>query len=196
MSFKQSIVSFALIMALGVGGYSLVQKGIYPVAIVHLSVVTARQVAQDSRVAYTYFQNVLRSSGNDPSALDTPESQLEIKRATLERLIFDKIIYRELDLRVKEDFTEIANKNIDQYISSNQNVEEGARLLYGLELPDFRDRILLPQAYREILEGRMFLGNQQFGDWLKNSGTNVRVFILSPGMQWIDGSVKINSEGE
>ena len=196
MSFNRALIAFMLLMAFGISSHSFVGRGIYPVAVVNFDVVTAKQVAEDSRVAYTYFQNTLRAYGNDPSTLDTAESQLEIKRATLEKLILDKIIYQELRQRVKDDFYAIANQNIDKYVADNQNVTQGAKLLYGLELPDFRNRVLLPQAYREILEGRMFLNNEQFDEWLKDSGSSAQVFILSPELQWVDGSVKVRSDSE
>lgn len=193
MSFKRAVIIFFLFMGFGVTGYSLVRRGIYPVAVVNFDVVTAKDVNENSSIAYTYFQNMLRAYGNDPATLDTAESQLEIRRATLEKLILDKIIYHELTSRINEDFREIARKNIDQYIENNNNVREGAKLLYGLELSDFKERILLPQAYREILEGRMFLKNEQFDEWLKDSGLNARVLILSPNLQWVEGSVKVRS---
>ena len=64
--------------------------------------------------------------------------------------------------------------------------------MYGLEWPDFKERVLLPQAYREILEGRMFLNNENFNDWLAKERASARVIVFMPGLKWENGSIKTN----
>src|SRR3989338_1674331 len=160
MQFKTSLVVFFILMSSGAGSYLAVRNGIYPVAAVNFNLITAKSLRANSFAVYRYYQNAFLSSGADPGQLDTIESQKEIRRATLEKLIADSLVLKELQLRLKNEFREIAEDNINKYISNNKNVEQGAKLLYGLNLSDFRSQVLLPQAHREILEGLMFLNNE------------------------------------
>jgi len=190
MSFKSSIILFIVFMLVGLGSYIFANQGLYPAAIVNLDIVTVKTAEENFFTSNTYYKNALLLYGNDPEVLDSPESQLEIKRATLDKLIIDIIIYNELN-KIEEDFYPIANRNIKEFVNKNNNVEEGAKLLYGLDLDEFKKRVLLPQAYREILEGRMFLNNKNFNEWLKNSKANAAVFILLPDLEWTKDGVKI-----
>ena len=85
----------------------------------------------------------------------------------------------------------IADKNVEQYIQNNANISEGAEKIYGLNLADFKSQVLMPQAYKEILQGRMFLNKENFDEWLKNKKSAVRIIILSPDLQWDGSSVKL-----
>jgi hypothetical protein len=192
MSFKKSIAIFALMMSVGIGSYFMVRERLYPAAVVNLGIITEKEVGRDSWAAYNYFKNNLLVSGTDPTVLDTPEYQVEIRRAALDKLISDSLIYKELSSRFKNDFIDAAERNVGQFISSNENLEMGAKILYGLDLPEFKERILLPQAYREILEGRMFLADEDFENWLTTARSEAKVLIISPIFSWEDGRVVIN----
>jgi hypothetical protein len=192
MSFKKSIAIFALMMSVGIGSYFMVRERLYPAAVVNLGIITEKEVGRDSLAAYNYFKNNLLVSGTDPTVLDTPEYQVEIRRAALDKLISDSLIYKELSSRFKNDFIDAAERNVGQFISSNENLEMGAKILYGLDLPEFKERILLPQAYREILEGRMFLADEDFENWLTTARSEAKVLIISPIFSWEDGRVVIN----
>lgn len=148
---------------------------------------------KDSAAAYSYLRNTILVSGNDPAVVDLPESQLEIRRATLDKLITDSLIYNELKLRFGNEFQAIAERNIGQYIGDNENIENGAKTLYGLDLLEFKKRVLMPQAYREILEGRMYLNNEDFSEWLESARANASVYILTPDLQWEDGEVSLRN---
>jgi len=192
MPFRTSIILFVIFMLSGTGSYFAVQNGWYPIALVNFDIITKKSVEKDSAAAFRYFQNALLTSGSDPGQLERPESKKEIRRAVLDKLIADSLIYQELQSKFPREFQGIAEKNINQFIQDNDNVEQGAKLLYGLEWPDFKERVLLPQAYREILEGRMFLNNENFNDWLAKERASARVIVFMPGLKWENGSIKTN----
>ncbi len=193
MSFNKSLFLFLMIMAAGIGSYFSVRDGRYPVAIVNFDFIAAKTMEKDSAAAYSYLRNTILVSGNDPAVVDLPESQLEIRRATLDKLITDSLIYNELKLRFGNEFQAIAERNIGQYIGDNENIENGAKTLYGLDLLEFKKRVLMPQAYREILEGRMYLNNEDFSEWLESARANASVYILTPDLQWEDGEVSLRN---
>ena len=192
MTYKHAVIAFAIIMASGIGAYRAVKNGAYPVAFVDFNLITEKEVRKDFAAAYKYFQNALLVSGSDPRALETLEAHKEIRRAALDKLIADRLIYNELEARLNNEFKAIADKNIEQYIQNNKNISEGAEKIYGLSLADFKGQVLMPQAYKEILQGRMFLNKENFDEWLKNKKSTVRIIILSPDLQWDGSSVKLH----
>ena len=191
MSYKISLISFVFLMSAGLGSYFAIRNGFYPVAFVDFNLITKKQIQKDFAAAYKYFQNALLVSGSDPRSLETLEARREIRRATLDKLIIDELVYEELEVRTNDDFKSIAEKNVEQYIQNNANISEGAEKIYGLNLADFKSQVLMPQAYKEILEGRMFLTKENFDEWLKNKKSSVRVIILSPDLKWDGSSVKL-----
>jgi hypothetical protein len=192
MQFKTSIIIFFILMSIGAGSYVAAKKGFYPVASVDLNLISAKSFQENSSAAYRYFQNALFVSGSDPHVLETLEAHREIRRATLDKLITDELIYGELQVRIKDDFQSIAEKNVEQYIQNNKNISEGAEKIYGLNLADFKSQVLMPEAYKEILQGRMFLNKENFDEWLKNKKSGARIIILSPDLQWNGSSVKLS----
>lgn len=194
MSFKHALLVLSLFIAMGVGSYFLVQSGLYPAALVDFDIITVKGVEKDSLAAYHYFQNALLVYGSDPRLLETYQSKQEIKRAALDKLVSDSLIYKELKKRLKkEDFKSLAERKIQQLIQDNQNIGEAAKKLYGLEFIEFRERVLLPQAYREVLEDRMFLNGEDFNEWLGNEKSAANVIILAPDLQWEENQVKLRS---
>jgi len=189
MTYKNSLVLFAIFMAAGFGGYLALQNGFYPAAIVNFNFISAQEMNKTYFVAYRYFQNVLLSSGKDVKELEKRETRVELRRATVNKLITDSLIYQELKRRIPGEFNAIAEKNINEYIKNNADLEKGAKLLYGIDFSDFKEQILLPQAYQEILEGRMFLNNESFNDWLAKERSQAKIFILLPDLKWEKESI-------
>ena len=188
MSFRNSIILFVVFMGIGLGSLISVRNGIYPVAVVNSDVITMKSIDKSFSAAYTYYQNALLVYGRDPNELKTTESLMEIKRATLDKLVVDSLILMELKKRVNsQEYTAIAEKNIQNVLDSNQGIEDASKKLYGLDFPDFRQMVLEPQAYREILQGRMFLNNENFDEWLKKARADAFVVILSPSLKWEKG---------
>lgn len=191
MSFRTSILVFFLLISAGLGSYFALQRGWYPVAIVNFDFITKKDLAEDSVTAYQYFKKDFLARGSDARILDTPESRQEIHRAVLDNLIANALVYQELNRRLKNEYQVIAENKIEEAIKNNVNLEAGVKAIYGLDFPEFKKRVLLPQAYQEILEGRMFLNNENFSEWLNDSRASANVIILLPNLQWQDSSVKL-----
>ena len=64
-----------------------------------------------------------------------------------------------------------------------------ALTLYGLTSEGARRYLLVPQAEREILEGRLFLEQQELDAWLLAAKQAARVTLLIPGFSWNNGGV-------
>lgn len=85
-----------------------------------------------------------------------------MKSADLERLVDNKI----------------------RSIKQDENMQKAAAILYGFSYDIFKEKILEPMAKKEILEGRLYLKNENIDDYLKKIKAKSRVIILLPGFNW------------
>ena len=180
-------------MVFGVVSHKLVQDGRYPIASVHFNIITARELHNDFGAAFNYFQRAALTYGSNPAILNTASAKQEIQRATLEKIIVDSLIFKELRKRVPEsEYQEVADRKISQFLEANPKTQEAAKTLYNLSLEDFKERILLPQSYKEILQGRMTLDGTDFNNWLQNAKSDAKVAIFYPNLKWEEGQLKLN----
>ncbi len=185
MSLKKSIFIFSIIMATGITASAIVRNGGYPVAMVNYRFISETTLQKSTETAYGYLQNILSLSGADPEKLNAPDSYRELKREALDDLISRELIRQELGKRMSDGERDtIAARNIAQLLEGNIKLEEGVEKLYGLTMEEFKARLLMPQAYSEILEGRMNLNNEDFSIWLMSARKNSSVAIFYPGFSW------------
>lgn len=168
---------------------------LYPVLIVNSRFVSARDFDNAFAAASNYYERAAdldKSRGLNP--VINPQSQKsEIKRAILDSLIEDSLIEEELQKRIKKnDLEAMVVKNIDNALKDNalklSDIEKEVEVIYGVSLRDFKKTALAPQAKREILEGRLLLGDNTksdvLGQWLQNAKAKAKIFILLPGFEW------------
>ena len=89
-----------------------------------------------------------------------------------------------------------SDKKIVYKFNIERNIDEpalkhAAENLYGMTLVDFNEMILIPQARREILEGRLYLEKQNLDDWLAQALGSARVTILTPEFIWDNNKVAL-----
>ena len=179
-------------MVFGVAAYITLHNGRYPISIVNSHIITASTVEKNFGASLTYLQNAALVYRSNPALLETAEARGEIKRATLDKLISDALILSELKKRVPgAEIDAIADTKINQFLSDNSDIEKAAQTLYGLSLAEFRSRVLLPQAYQEILEGRMFLAKEDFAAWLSETKQSARVFVFISDLEWTGEQISI-----
>jgi len=142
MTYKQSIALFTAFIMGGLGILGLTRQGFYPVAIVGFDVITARSLEKDFSSAYIYYQKAAATYGANPELIAQPESRLEIKRAALDNLILNAMIYQEINFRLKGDLGKIAEQKLAQF-ENNVNLKESAKTLYGLEFSYFKKQVFI-----------------------------------------------------
>ncbi len=185
MPLPKAFVIFFALLACGVITYVVAHNNLYPIAIVNLRFITAHTMEKDFRAANRYFYNVLLTYGQktDPNVLEQETSQKEIRRAALEKLIIDILIYKEAQHRIGNTLNtltdEMIRKNIDL-----ATISQAAEKLYGLTIEEFKSEILDSEARREILQNTMSTQKEDYNAWLKNAKRQAKVIILLPGFKW------------
>ncbi len=175
------------IAALIIGGIYLILSRSYPAAIVNYQIIAVRDFYADYRASMTYYKNALDVyNEKDFAALESGEVKLEIQRAVLESLIEDILIDKELKSQIGfVELKKIVNRKIEESVGG-QKIQEAVETLYGLSFEEFRERVLVPQAKREILEGRLFLQNPPVApdEFLRKLKSKARVLIFLPDFEW------------
>lgn len=183
---KKWIVFFILFLVFGI--VYLIAAESYPVAIVNSRPISKKILNDDFTIALHYYRQIAniydRSSAG---SLKNGDSQKEIERAVLDKLIEQMLIREELERRItKSDLNTIITAKIDNAINNSKVDDKEAQAAYGVSVADFKDKILEPQARREILEGRIILENEAgtLDIWLDNAKQKAIVLILEPGFSW------------
>ncbi len=176
------------IAALFIGGVYFILSRSYPLAIVDYQIIAAGDFYANYRASITYYKNALDVyNEKDSAALESDEIRLEIQRAVIDGLVEDILIAQELKSQIgSAELDKITDRKIEEIISGRK-IREAVEKLYGLSFEEFKERVLVPQAKREILEGRLFLQNPLVGgldERLKEIKSKARILIFLPGFKW------------
>jgi hypothetical protein len=157
---------------------------------VNWSFISQSEIDDYYNMSHNYL--VLASTSNsDLQTLAATSTQKDIKRAVIEKLIENKLIYAEAQKRVGNDLKEIANQKIQNALKTI-DINDAVNKMFGISIENYTEEELLPDAYKEILQGRMDASGEDFNNWLENAKNNAHVFILIPGYYWDGKSVKIS----
>ena len=183
-------IFFIALLAFGLFGAYLVSIGYYPVAFAGGQFITARQFHDTYGAASIYSETYLETyyPTSTPEDLDDKASLLQA--AVLDQLIEEAIVSQELHKEVGSDFDVLVSEKVNKFDSSD-NLRSAADQLFGLSYDDFKDRVLVPQAEREVMEGRLFLKGQTFDPWLSSVKKSKRVLIFSSRFGWDGNKVKV-----
>lgn len=172
-------------MAAGLLVYFASIQGWYPIAIANSRIITARTLVRQTSAANQYYTTVLKIQNLPAESLD------EIKRAALDKLIENALIYSEL-LEKESRANQLVSARLDQLNLDKQKIGEVSVALYGLSFSEFRDMVLLPEARKEILVDRLIAGGQQdFAQWLADAKTKASVFILNNQFEWDGAKIEL-----
>lgn len=191
MKHKKYFLWFLIVLA-GASAYFYLRNNSLPAAIVNWNLITQKDVNDYYDLGLSYYSKALFAYGSDPKILNDASIQKEIKRAAIEKLIENKLIYTEAQKRAGKDLETIADQKIENVLK-NTDISEAVNTMLGSSVESYTAKELRPEAYKEILQGRMDMSQENFDKWLENAKTNAKVYILLPGYSWDGKSVKISS---
>ena len=185
MEYIRQYKMYALLIALvavGVGIFTLVTLGYYPVAVVGSSFINAHQFNRNYKAMVIYATAIEKM---DPASTTAREnfSPDKIQSLVLEDLIEQKIIAKKLAAEAGQELPELIATRVNKFENDN-GLQKAAEGLFGLSYDEFKEEVLIPQARRDILTGRLFLNGQSFDVWLKDTKKNTNVYIFSPHLKW------------
>lgn len=183
MKFKRFTVTFLSLISGGLVIYFIASQGWYPVAVVNGKFITERNVRKEYSAAARYYAE----------AFDIKQEagvfRKEIRRAVLDKLIENVLIYNELKRKLGSDMTSAVSTKLQNLNLDEAKVGEATAVLYGLTFQEFKDIILIPQATREILEVYLSEEKKDIGEWLKDARAGASVTLIAREFSWKDSQV-------
>ncbi|HUX36008.1 MAG TPA: hypothetical protein VMV71_03185 [Candidatus Paceibacterota bacterium] len=191
MKYKLYAIFF-LVIALGVAAIFFISFGYYPIAIVNGRFITAKTFVNDYAVASVYYQNILKTyekSSSTPEILTPAQIQQSVLTGLIENVLIDDGARKEIGSGLDNLVNEKVNQAVDSGASGD--IEKAVKSVYGINMNDFKNEILVPQAERDLLTGSLFLKGQKIEDWLTAAKKAGNIIILSGKFYW-DGE-NVNS---
>ncbi|MDP3947810.1 MAG: SurA N-terminal domain-containing protein [bacterium] len=186
MTRTRALIIFSLVVAGAAVVYAVV-RGAYPIAVANGTTISNETYENKYAAALSYYQSAL-ATYTDASAKFGEAERRELRRAVLEGLVEEALIHDELLRREPEELGTVVENKIAKALA-DPDFPSAARTLYGLTSGGARRYLLIPQAEREILEGRLFLENQELDAWLTAAKRSASVTLLVPGFSWKAGGV-------
>lgn len=150
----------------------------YPIVIVNNHLISARSFYKNYNAAIFYYN---RQVSNNSSTIRL--SSADIEATVLTGLVESGLIDDEVKNETGNDFDYLVRNKIARY-QSDVELQKAAVVLYGVNFDDFKNEILIPQAERDILAGRLFLKGKNMNDWLKDAKKSAHVIIFSRSFKW------------
>lgn len=188
-------IIFTILLAGGLGLVFLVSNNYYPILLVNGEPISAHRFWAVYQSAARYYQNVLttyasQSSSSLPNLLSGGSSQRQLEASVLDQLVEASLIAEGIRQEVGPEADTLVAGRIKKY-RDNANLSRAAQALYGLSYSDFEAEVLIPQAQKDIMSGRLFLKGQKIEDWLVQARTAAQVTIFSSAFSWDGKAVTI-----
>lgn len=183
-------IGFIAVVLAGAGVFYVLHNGLYPVALVNGSAISANEF---ERVATAALHFYVKSSEAVKRRTLTPEEvdtlYAEIRRGTLDKLIGERLVDVELTARLGERAHVLAEGKVDT--ASSDELRAAVPVLYGMAYADFRDMLLVPEAKVEVLKESLGRDSLDAQTWFSSARRDARVLIGLPKLIWKNGGVEI-----
>ncbi len=187
---RKRFLIFLGVMGIGLGAAFVISRGYYPIALVHGSPILRGEFVKNFILASRDYENLLKLQPAEGGNAENNLTRENIERAVLGLLIEKKLIREELRRDLGADMGPLVARKLEKF-AGDAELASAAETLYGLSLADFREEVLLPQAERDVLAGRLFLKGETFDGWLASVKQSGRITIFSSRFYWEGGEVKL-----
>ena len=185
-------ISLIILVAIGAAVFFTTNKGLYPVAIVDSKIIFAKDFRKVTESAFVFYSTAMEVYKKQELSDEDGEKLFnEIRRATLEKLIEQSIVGRELNSRLGGGVRALIDNRLKSV--ENDKLEEMAPRLYGLSAEEFKNMVLAPDAAAELLAKDFKSKNEDYTAWLSNAKKNASVTVLVSGVKWVEDRVEIKA---
>lgn len=154
----------------------------YDVATVNGASITARQFSANYRMSSFLVNNIRKAN-----ATTTLMSDNELKAIVLTELIERSLVESAVKAEVGDDLNDLVARKVEKY-ANDATLKNAALTLYGGTFEEYKQEVLIPQAERDILAGRLYLKKQTYDAWAVEAKKSAHVEIFSKDFFW-NGSV-------
>lgn len=171
--------------------FIFIKLNYYPVLMIDNNLILNKKIILNTKAVLTFYNNYKKfeesqNFKNEIKNINYEDAELIVINELIDRVF----IRQELKKRLGKDLSILVNDKINLYL--NSQLEDIGRFIYNLNKDDFINEILIPQAERDILAGRLFLENKNIDDWLKEARKNSKVVIFDFNFKWDGEKVVLN----
>lgn len=170
-----------------ISGLAAVAFGFYPIASVNGKWITQREFKTLYNANTSYMDKMKQTY---PMATSSDPSANEIEAQVLDRLIEVSLVHEAALKEMGPDMDRLVEAKLAEYGSDDQ-LYAAAQAIYGFSKDEFTGEVLVPQAERDVLSGRMFIKGEKFEDQVLDLRRNAKVTIMSPSFEWDGLKVKV-----
>jgi hypothetical protein len=160
----------------------LIQADYYPIVLVNNHPISAREFTRNYQLASMYYRNISKTYNLQNSANEMFQP-MEMRASILEQLIEAGLIHEGAEKEADGDIDSLIADKIGKYEQDGE-FQKATETLYGSRFEDFKKAVLIPQAERDILAGRLFLRGVGLDKWLEEAKKSSRVIIFSGQFRW------------
>jgi len=183
---------FLGLLIVGLLVFTFASRGYYPVLMVNGTLISNGKFKQDFQADSFYYLNQLKTyHPEEAEAVVIPT--LDLEASVLNRIVENVLVREEAQ---KEFGTDLDVLVADKLTRFNNDIafQGAAESLYGLPFADFRERVLVPQAQRDVLSGRLFLRGEKIEDWLLKAKAQAKIRIFAGDFYWDGKAIRLTSE--
>ncbi len=179
---RKIYVLFLVVVMSGLVIVFLATTGRYPIAFVNGDVITLRRLVQNYQAATLYYEGALKVYGADRDVAQYAEAQ-DIETAVFTQLVEASLVAKGAREEAGRDLPRLVDEKVKRY-DGDASLREAAESVYRMWFGDFKREVLVPQAKRDVLAGRLYLKGETFDAWLENAKRSANVVVLSNRFYW------------
>lgn len=185
---NKTAIAFLLLVIFGLIAIYIFASASYPIAMVGRSPISLDRLEENYKSASIYYDNILKTYRSENGESAKP-SEKELEAEVFTQLIEAKLIDRAVEEEVGKDLEYLVANKIEKY-RENENLKTAAPTLYGMEFEEFWTEVLIPQAKRDILAGRLFLKGEKIEDWLVSAKKDAKIILFTKDFNWTGEKVE------
>lgn len=181
MKITLLIVFFLSIVSLGI-----VMAGVYPVALVNNSPIFYRTWEKAQDAAKRFSNAEATQGGGTPINFSSPKNSnlvKEIQKNTLTRLIENKIL-AEKGETIVDGFEVLSKERVADVLRQNPDIKKAAEAVYGLNMQDFKQLVLMPQARIDTANEIFSEKGASFDAWFVQAKKDTSVKLMFTSFRW------------
>ena len=189
VSFHIKILILTLVLLVGgLMSYSLVKNGYFPVVRVDGKLISYHTIKENIEVARRLHQSGLAGNSPEMDVLLSRDHGPELVKGALESVITNAVIKTSASQDVQAQAWSEIDSNFSGAGAAKSGLADSIRTVYGWDLDEFKQRVLEPQALRQILTQEK--GQDNFNDWLNDAKSKATVSIWFLPFEWKGGKLE------
>lgn len=166
--------------------------GIYPVALVNNSPIFYYTWKKSQDAAKRFSNAEATQGGGAPINFSSPRNSNlveEIQKNTLTRLVENKILAEKGDTIV-DGFEVLSKERVSDFLRQNPDIKKAAEAVYGLNVKDFQQLVLMPQARIDTANEIFSEKGASFEAWFVQAKKDTSVKLMFTSFRWTGDAVE------